>query len=109
REVHDDEVLVGILLCRRRRGVAEQEPDCYDQIALPDVRPDVRGVVLRGLRLDVVRLDAEAGLGIGEALVCGGVEALVVDATRVGDFATRHPDAGFGRAGRARALLAALG
>ena len=62
-EVDDRELLVGIGLRRRLGGVAEQEADGDDDVAiLGEERIDVGDVVGLGLRFEQLALDAEAGL-----------------------------------------------
>ncbi len=101
--VHDRELDVGVLLGRGQGVVAEQEADGDDDVAVGvDHRLDVLGEVGGGLGLHLAGLDAQLGLGVGQALVGGLVERLVVEATRVGDHA-RLERLTAGRRARARA------
>jgi hypothetical protein len=91
--VDDGEVLVGVGLRRGLGGLAEQEADRDDQVAvLVDELLDVGlEVGLRG-GLEHRDLDAELLLGALHAGPGGLVEGAVVDATLVGDQAATEVD-----------------
>ena len=92
--------------------VGQQEADGHDDVALGvHHRLDVLGEVGGGGGLDLTGGDAELVLGVGQALVRGLVERLVVEATGVGDHAalevTRGGAGAPTRGGRGAAALGA--
>src|SRR5207244_3100765 len=114
REVDDREVRVGKGLRGLVRRIAHQEPVRDDDVgAVTAAALEVRNVIRVLVRLDDSRLDAELRLRLVEPLRRQLVEAVVVQATDVGDetrldlLSTGRLPAGRGRTGGAAAAPAA--